>query len=106
MATLLGVSGWVLSACIPAVVIVACLDRWLRPPRPASMSGWSELGNAAAWLVLPLVGLVLTAIPAIDAHTRLLLGKYLHYQVTEKLPAERELATPRWSDSTSSAGAA
>lgn len=106
MATLLTMSGWMLSACSPALVVVACLDRWLRPARPASMTAWSEVGNAASWLLLPLVGLALTALPAVDAHTRLLLGKYMHYQVTEKLPAERGLATPRWSDGTSSAGAA
>ncbi|MDP8924493.1 MAG: glycosyltransferase family 2 protein [Chloroflexota bacterium] len=106
MAALLGASGWLLSACLPALLIVACLDRCLRPPRPASMTGWSEVGNVVSWLLLPLVGLVLTALPAVDAHTRLLLGKYLHYQVTEKLPAERTVAAPRWSDSTSSAGAA
>ena len=106
MAAVLSISGGLLSACIPVLLIVACLDRWLRPPRPATMSAWSEVGNVASWLLLPLVGLALTALPAVDAHTRLLLGKYMHYQVTEKLPAERDLAAPRWSDSASSAGAA
>ena len=36
----------------------------------------------------------------------LLLGKYLHYQVTEKLPAERRFIAPSWTDGASSAGAA
>jgi hypothetical protein len=49
---------------------------------------------------------VLTTLPAVDAHTRLLLGKYLHYQVTEKLPAERGFTAPSWTDGASSAGAA
>jgi hypothetical protein len=31
------------------------------------------------------VGLILSAVPALEAHTRLLLGKYLEYRVTEKV---------------------
>jgi hypothetical protein len=34
-----------------------------------------------------LIGLALVAIPALDAHTRLLFGRSLAYQVTEKVPA-------------------
>jgi hypothetical protein len=60
----------------------------------------------ASWLCLPLVGLALTTLPALDAHTRLMLGRYLHYQVTEKLPAERHFVAPSWTDGASSAGAA
>ena len=33
----------------------------------------------------PVVGLVLSVLPALEAHTRLLLGKYLEYRVTEKI---------------------
>jgi len=106
MADLLRFSGWMLTACIPALLVVATLDRLLRPPRPVSMGVWSEVAGVAAWFLLPVVGLVLTALPAVDAHTRLLLGKYMHYQVTEKLPSERGLTAPQWTDSPSSAGAA
>ena len=34
---------------------------------------------------MPLITLILTALPALDAHTRLLLGRGLGYQVTPKL---------------------
>ena len=33
----------------------------------------------------PVVGLMLSVLPALEAHTRLLLGKYLEYRVTEKV---------------------
>jgi hypothetical protein len=33
----------------------------------------------------PIVGLALSVLPALEAHTRLLLGKYLEYRVTEKV---------------------
>ena len=35
---------------------------------------------------MPLLGLGLVALPALDAHTRLLFGRSLAYQVTEKVP--------------------
>ena len=37
------------------------------------------------WYMLPLVSFVLSSLPALDAHTRLLLGKKLKYKVTEKI---------------------
>ena len=38
------------------------------------------------FLLLPITGLAMVALPALDAHTRLLLGRSLAYQVTEKRP--------------------
>jgi hypothetical protein len=34
---------------------------------------------------MPLAGFFFTALPGLDAHTRLMLGKYLEYKVTEKV---------------------
>jgi hypothetical protein len=34
---------------------------------------------------MPVVGFFLSAIPGLDAHTRLMLGKYMEYKVTEKV---------------------
>jgi len=34
---------------------------------------------------MPLVGLFFSALPGLDAHTRLMLGKYIEYKVTEKV---------------------
>jgi len=40
-------------------------------------------------VLLPLTGLAMVALPALDAHTRELLGRSLAYEVTEKQPAWR-----------------
>jgi cellulose synthase/poly-beta-1,6-N-acetylglucosamine synthase-like glycosyltransferase len=105
--SLTAISSSLLTACLPLLGIVIWVDLQLRPPRPAGAPWWSWGIGIAAWLTLPVVGLVLTALPAVDAHTRLLFGRYLHYQVTEKLPAERQFASmASWSDGASSAGAA
>lgn len=37
------------------------------------------------WYLLPLVSFVLSSLPALDAHTRLILGKKIDYKVTEKV---------------------
>ena len=82
------------TACLPSLVVLIWLNWRLRPP-----GGKRSLGEVLAflgsWLCLPLVGFVLVALPALDAHTRLLFGRYLQYQVTEKRARPRsELAVP------------
>jgi cellulose synthase/poly-beta-1,6-N-acetylglucosamine synthase-like glycosyltransferase len=37
------------------------------------------------FFMMPVVTFIFTALPGIDAHTRLMLGKYLEYRVTEKV---------------------
>ncbi|MBP9691041.1 glycosyltransferase family 2 protein [Candidatus Woesebacteria bacterium] len=37
------------------------------------------------WYLLPVVSLILSSLPALDAHTRLLFGKKITYKVTEKI---------------------
>ncbi len=37
------------------------------------------------WYFLPIVSFVLSSLPALDAHTRMILGKKLKYKVTEKV---------------------
>ena len=34
---------------------------------------------------MPVVGFFFGALPGLDAHTRLMLGRYLEYRVTEKV---------------------
>ena len=102
---LTSVSAWLLMLCLPCLGVVVYLDRQMRPERHEPLKWWDHAVNLFVWLFIPVIGLILTTLPALDAHTRLLFGKYLHYQVTEKLPAERGYA-PSWTDGTSSAGAA
>ena len=44
--------------------------------RPRAVS-WTQ------WF-LPIVGLIFSNLPALDAQTRLMAGRYLEYRVTEK----------------------
>jgi hypothetical protein len=46
---------------------------------------WKKFGVYLQYFAYPMVGLVLSVLPALEAHTRLLLGRYLEYRITEKV---------------------
>lgn len=56
----------------------------LLPPRPKDVKPSKRLVMATQWLLAPVIAATVGSIPAIDAQTRLMLGKYMHFQVTEK----------------------
>lgn len=45
---------------------------------------WGQISLCLQWLFIPVVSILLSAIPALDAQTRLMLGNYLEYKVTPK----------------------
>jgi hypothetical protein len=61
------------------------IDARSRPPRPADVSLLKRLFQPFEFVLLPLVGFFFNALPGIDAHTRLMLGRYIEYRVTEKV---------------------
>src|SRR5262249_13631776 len=78
-------SSLILSATLSMTVALIVLEALMLPPKPAH---WGPVRRSLAYLQYfsyPVVGLVLSALPALEAHTRLLLGKYLEYRVTEKV---------------------
>ena len=75
-----------LGFCLPCLAIVIFADWRLRPEHPDGESLFDVLKGWAAFALLPIVSLPLAAAPALDAHTRLLFGRYLEYRVTEKVP--------------------
>jgi hypothetical protein len=49
------------------------------------MPAWRIILSPLEFILLPISGFLLSALPGLDAHTRLMLGKYLEYKVTEKV---------------------
>lgn len=56
----------------------------LIPPRPAKYSRWRTVNMILQWVFVPIVSTVFGSAPAIDAQTRLMLGKYMEFWVTPK----------------------
>ncbi len=57
----------------------------LLTPRPKQYSRWKRLSMIFQWIFFPITFIVFGAIPAIEAQTRLMLGKYMSFWVTEKV---------------------
>jgi hypothetical protein len=77
-------ASWLLTGAFGCLAVLMYVEERIAPPRP---SGWGLLRNVGSrvqWLLIPVVGLVFSNLPALDAQTRLMAGKYLEYRVTEK----------------------
>jgi len=86
--TLPQVSSAILTFSLISLVIIFIIDARSRPPRPKEVSPLKRLLQPFEFLLLPIVGFFFTALPGIDAHTRLMLGRYIDYRVTEKVSPE------------------
>jgi hypothetical protein len=72
---LLAMVGLISSAFISLVLL---------PPRPPNFGKFRYLWMVLQWLLFPINFIVFGSIPALDAQTRLMLGKYMGFWVTPK----------------------
>lgn len=79
------ISSTILTVCLIFLFVLIIVDLRLKPPRPKEFKRWKIPILYLQWLTLPVVSLFLSALPGLDAHTRLMLGKRLEYRVTEKI---------------------
>lgn len=73
-----------LSVAMIGLFISAILSTTLLPPRPSGEHKTKMLIMLLQWALFPISMILFGAIPATDAQTRLMLGKYLGFWVTEK----------------------
>jgi len=73
-----------LSATWIGVVVSTMIALKLIPPRPAKYGKTKMIEMVLQWVLVPISGIIFGSIPAIDAETRLMLGRYLGFHVTEK----------------------
>lgn len=78
-------SSSILTLALVFLLVVIIIDIRTKPPRPKDFKSWNLPFLYIQWLTLPVVSFFLAALPGLDAHTRLILGKRLEYRVTEKI---------------------
>jgi len=74
-----------MSIATVGILICIVISTLLLTPRPKKYSRWKSLSMIVQWIFFPLTFIIFGAIPAIEAQTRLMLGKYMGFWVTEKI---------------------
>ncbi len=83
--TLPKISSTILTSAAFFLLIMLLVDKYYKPPKPKKFGLVRELLVPAEFLLMPIVGFFLSALPGLESHTRLMLGKYIEYRVTEKV---------------------
>ena len=83
--TLPQVSSGILTLSLLALAAIIFVDWQQKPKAPEGTSRFKRLLSPFEFVFLPIIGFFFTALPGLDAHTRLMLGRYLEYRVTEKV---------------------
>lgn len=80
--TLPQVSSTILTLSLVSLVAMIFIDLKARPKQ--NLPWWRKVLSPFEFILLPVVGFFFSALPGLDAHTRLMMGKYMEYRVTEK----------------------
>lgn len=78
------ITGILFNFTLVASLIWIILSRFTLPRRPKDVKWAKNIIMMLEWVLVPFIVLILGSLPALDAQTRLLLGKYMQFQVTEK----------------------
>src|SRR5690606_34115001 len=75
-----------MNIAMTGLIFSVTLSFTLMPARPKKYSKWKNIYLVLQWILVPITGPFLGAMPAIDSQTRILLGKYFgDFWVTEKI---------------------
>lgn len=88
--TLPQVTSFILTLCLLALLVMIILTFKMRPAKSEKTTIFRKIFSLVEFVTLPIVGFFFTALPGLDAHTRLMLGRYIEYKVTEKVPPKRK----------------
>ncbi len=78
-------SSFILTISLSFLIILIFIDNIYKPKRPGGVSVWKTILSPLEFILMPISGFFFSALPGLDAHTRLMLGKYIQYKVTEKV---------------------
>lgn len=75
------------------LLVSASLTLLLSPPRPTHHSRWRQVQLILQWVLVPIISMILSAFPALDAETRLMIGRDLNFNVMQKSRKSRYVPT-------------
>ncbi len=75
---------WIMRLAMIGIFFSAILSLGFLPRRPTKIKKHTWAVMLLQWLLLPITFTIFGALPAIDAQTRLMIGKYLGFNVTKK----------------------
>jgi hypothetical protein len=75
---------WIMRLAMVGMFTSAIMSFFFLPHRPAQHSRYRWLVMIVQWVLLPVTFVLFGALPAIDAQTRLMFGRYLGFNVTAK----------------------
>lgn len=78
------ITSLILTISMLGLVISAYVSLLLLPPRLPGDRRFRHLMFAFSWVLVPIITVFFTALPALDAQTRLMLGKYMGFWPTDK----------------------
>ncbi|TME84279.1 MAG: hypothetical protein E6I45_02025 [Chloroflexi bacterium] len=73
-----------LTGAFCCLLVLIYVEDQIAPARPPEWGRGMRILSRIQWLFVPVVGLLFSNLPALDAQTRLMTGRYLEYRVTEK----------------------
>ena len=75
---------WLMALAMIGLFNMAILSTLLLPPKPQEKPRLAGLGMIFQWFLFPITMIIFGSIPAADGITRLMIGRYLNFRVTEK----------------------
>jgi len=84
------VSSWILTATFFGLFATIYVHEKTAPKRPANWSFFKKIWSYIQWLLIPLILITISSLPAIDAQTSLMFGKKLEFRVTRKVRQLKE----------------
>lgn len=78
------ITGLLLNFTIGASLVWMVLSWTILPQKPKDVGWLKNVVLAIEWVIVPVIILILGSTPALDAQTRLMLGRYMEFYPTEK----------------------
>ncbi|MDD2822632.1 MAG: glycosyltransferase [Candidatus Daviesbacteria bacterium] len=78
------VSSYILTGAFFGLFATIFVHEKTVPPRPKSWNALEKLWSYIQWVLIPVIMVSISALPAIDAQTRLMFGNYMEFRTTVK----------------------